>query len=871
MKQTSLTIIIALLALFASCQTENQIDLLESPTIEQEADKVPAPEITATQDSLTPTKSLLEVDGEGVGTIYWTPADEINVFYGTTSTHYVSQNASNATTAVFRTTDIIGTTEGASENIWGLYPYNENATCTGTAVTTTLPSTQYGVPGTFDDDLFITLAHNTSTALTFYNVCGGIKFSLSRDDITQITFRGNNNEDIAGEISLNFVDGLPNITVISGQKEVTLTPKTGSTFVSGEYYYLILLPGALTSGFTMIFETEMHVGTFVYTAKPVTIRRSIFGTKEEIDTFASFGSKPVNLSENGTANSYIIPSTGTYKFAAVKGNSNIPVGDVKGVKVLWESFGDLNNIDVGDIINPEAYYIDGEIVFSTNETYREGNAVIAAFSDKECSEGNVLWSWHLWATPVNLDALCQVYNNNVGLLMDRNLGARNNDNNYQFGNQGLLYQWGRKDPFLSGWYSGSNNNTDILTEATSSTDWPSPVQRDAYSTIEYSIAHPMTFIKSSGDWMYDSEEYISSRWGIQKTIYDPCPPGYKVPELNTWIIAYGRNDDLYNFYSYYRGSSYSAGVIADSYVWYPAGYMRDGTTGDYMSFPNRENVYWASNPPTGSSEQPNYGPAMIMTSYDRLVYLKVSQAYGMRPKCNYKSVGAMIRCAKEDNLPIVLVETVELDKSSVQVAPGAQTSLSASVNPSNSNINTVRWESSNTSVATVSDDGTITGVAIGQAIVRAGSSFWRSSNLSYYSGTANCEVKVAPSEPCDSGCYGGWYIQAKAGQSISFDYSMGDGDSGNNNLTVYWMDKIIMNEGGYGDFSGSFSYTFTENYTGWFYMTWGWACELNNVSTTARVIGKGSQRDGWDYWFDDRWISAPSYSFEYRDRSLTIN
>lgn len=289
MKQTSLTITIAILALFASCQTENQIDLLESPTIEQEADKVPAPEITATQDSLTPTKSLLEVDGEGVGTIYWTPADEINVFYGTTSTHYVSQNASNATTAVFRTTDIIGTTEGVSENIWGLYPYNESATCTGTAVTTTLPSTQYGVPGTFDDDLFITLAHNTSTALTFYNVCGGIKFSLSRDDITSITFRGNNNEDIAGNIILNFVDGLPAVSVTSGVKAITLTPKEGSTFIVGEDYYIVLLPSTLSSGFNMTFTTlGGPIGTFNYSEKAVTIKRSVFGKKADIDTYAEF-------------------------------------------------------------------------------------------------------------------------------------------------------------------------------------------------------------------------------------------------------------------------------------------------------------------------------------------------------------------------------------------------------------------------------------------------------------------------------------------------------------------------------------------------------------------------------------------------------
>ena len=280
----------AAVLLLAACQSKEISITLEEVDEEQKIEAViPAPDITAVQEVGNNTKSTLEVDEDGIGTIYWTPADEINVFYGTTSTHYVSQNSVNATTAVFSTTDIIGINEGASENIWGLYPYNSSATCTGAAVTTTLPATQYGVAGTFDDDLYITLAHNNSTALAFYNVCGGIKFSLSRDDITSITFRGNNNEDIAGDISLNFVDGLPNVNITSGQKEISLTPKDGSTFVSGKSYYLVILPVTLSNGFTMKFTTSSsNVGIFNYSSAAVTIKRSIFGKKTNIDSYASF-------------------------------------------------------------------------------------------------------------------------------------------------------------------------------------------------------------------------------------------------------------------------------------------------------------------------------------------------------------------------------------------------------------------------------------------------------------------------------------------------------------------------------------------------------------------------------------------------------
>ena len=303
-------VIAAAVLLLAACQSKEISITLDDVNDEQNVEAgIPAPDITAIQEVQNNTKSTLEVDGLGVGTIYWTPADEINVFYGTTSTHYTSQNAVNATTAVFTTSDIIGISEGASENIWGLYPYNSSATCTGSAVTTTLPATQYGVPGTFDDDLYITLAHNNSTALTFYNVCGGIKFSLSRDDITSITFRGNNNEDIAGDISLAFSEGLPTVSVTSGEKEITITPKAEGPFASGEFYYIILRPVFLSNGFTMTFTaTDGTLGTFNYNTKAVTIKRSVFSKKEEIDSYATFIPYPKSAFYTSTDGNPITPA-----------------------------------------------------------------------------------------------------------------------------------------------------------------------------------------------------------------------------------------------------------------------------------------------------------------------------------------------------------------------------------------------------------------------------------------------------------------------------------------------------------------------------------------------------------------------------------
>lgn len=271
----------AVLAIAASCSVK-----------EMETGSVPAPQMFGYTEEDQPTKTAITVDGEGVGTIWWKPADNINVFFETASVRYYSTNQEDATTVVFETNAMIGSTESASTNKWGLYPYNSSATCDGSSVTTTIPAAQQCVPETFGNNLFPMIAHSATNELHFKNVCGGIKFSLSRDDIQSITFKGNNDENIVGKVQFS-LDGEENpvATVVAGEKTITLTPSTGSTFASGTNYYLVMLPTVLSQGFTMTFETEIEIGTFEYTAKSIEIKRSIFAKKADIDTYAIFEPK----------------------------------------------------------------------------------------------------------------------------------------------------------------------------------------------------------------------------------------------------------------------------------------------------------------------------------------------------------------------------------------------------------------------------------------------------------------------------------------------------------------------------------------------------------------------------------------------------
>ena len=257
---------------------------------QREVDLSGAPDIKAMVDTESETRTSLSVDESGAGTIYWNPADKIDVFFGTAKASYTSQNTSDAVTAMFQTTDSVSGIDISSDNIWGLYPANSSARCDGNSVTTVLSSTQKGIPNSFDDDLFLAIAHSSSTNLQFYNVCGGIRFNLAYDDIKKVTFSGNNGEDLAGDVSITFENGVPKATVVNGIKEITLTPKTGNTFTKGTDYYITLLPCTLSAGFTMTFTTtDGSVAMFNYSESSVTIKRSIFSKKGNIDVYASFG------------------------------------------------------------------------------------------------------------------------------------------------------------------------------------------------------------------------------------------------------------------------------------------------------------------------------------------------------------------------------------------------------------------------------------------------------------------------------------------------------------------------------------------------------------------------------------------------------
>ena len=150
--------------------------------------------------------------------------------------------------------------------------------------------------------------------------------------------------------------------------------------------------------------------------------------------------------------------------------------------------------------------------------------------------------------------------------MDRNLGATycpgqteslNSENIYA--GLGFYYQWGRKDPFFQPKvYNSATSQTQPAFQKDPNGKWElvSEVQRNTGQpeSIESSIRKPLVFFNVSQDinnWQNtytNANEQINDLWGyvgsidvsgssFAKTMYDPCPPGYRVMQHNVFKSA----------------------------------------------------------------------------------------------------------------------------------------------------------------------------------------------------------------------------------------------------------------------------------------------------------------------------------------------
>lgn len=352
----------------------------------------------------------------------------------------------------------------------------------------------------------------------------------------------------------------------------------------------------------------------------------------------------INLEQKSEpeSNSYIVrPNTPGIFIPVSRANQSmlgeqLSTDDVFTAELVWTDKKGSNGKGIADDSSIKSIGVEGTgaagyLVVEPGSA--QGNAVVAIKKG-----GKILWSWHIWVTDFAPSSTVA-----AGSFMDRNLGAIGNTAG-ALGTKGLLYQWGRKDPFPGSTtitYDEDPEEPTLYNElgivkiekeaVTVNNNFANSVAKPA--TFYYGTAHPF-------DW-YTKDGNATSRnnklWDDgKKTFYDPCPEGWRVPKNGAWdgLDAhnftwgnYGRTADSHG--GFYPAAGYRSGQQG----WVHSDYIYGGVflgVGDY-------GYYWSA---TDSGE--------FQQGYSYSLFFYPGNNGDVLPSTPYpRASGFSVRCVKE--------------------------------------------------------------------------------------------------------------------------------------------------------------------------------------------------------------------------------
>lgn len=638
--------------------------------------------VIGTQDDFTglKTRSMVgEVLDNGAIAMDWSVGDQIGVF-GTGTTSNACFTSTN--TYPIRETGFKGTCAVGEKPEYAYYPYNANAS-DKTAIPVCIPSVQNysGVASVAQYDF---KAANSFADLddgkyqfNMKQLASLLRLEINLNDIAALL--AEKAVETASE-SLKSItlssdvrmtgDFTCDLTKLEGSNALNFSGDAGQTLgltinfidkpaLSGTVVaYAVVAPGAQTGKTltcTMIVNDFLSVklsaqmlcdfeGGKYYT---LPLNASVFvnnGATVEDKTPAD--AEPV---AGQPSNCYMINAAKTYSFdATVIGNGDAGIIDgagfhttsagidPKSAKLMWEdSEGFISGVSL----------VKGKVNFTAEKNV--GNAMIAVFD----GAGTVLWSWHIWGVGdtmpedevVSSQATISA-NSTLKVkytVMDRTLGALSKTSYFT-----TLYQWGRKDPI-------PNSPVYFVDGQAAEIETTYPVHKPgstADATILTSIQHPECIIDDykgqAGDWLASDKTnkynllwgdnnttYVFNKskpaagkgWTNGKTIYDPCPSGYRVSSKFAWTGFCGsssgdtKNIDYIYFVKYENGYYFKKNSSDGVGIYFPMTGSRGCKTGSlwvgsgasaYNSL-NHDASYWASAP----SQNLGKGARMSISPY----------------------------------------------------------------------------------------------------------------------------------------------------------------------------------------------------------------------------------------------------------------
>lgn len=520
MKKSFIFSVLAIAAL-VSCSKEKAFQ----PESEPAAVQV----FTATREALVDNNSKAAFEGMS---LKWNEGDEIAIYDGTIASVFVATNVTEENVATFSLK--AGQTPLATEGVtYKAYYPAEIAVDADGSYCQKCPQQQKTENGPTPEGKKINYAPNiqtyvpmycesTTTELQFKNLTALVKISVTVPDgtnpaLSQIIAE-TNTKGIFGEYTISDNKMVVNSTVENGYGRIA-TKNTNAKFVSAVNTYYIALPEGEYNDFEFIAQDNSRQTQFL-SLKPSTTL-SLERNKVYTLTF-NVNDLRTDLSyARQTANCYPVAAAQKNMFRATKGNETSIIPDIASVGIVWRGQSASSTNLTNKVVKDDISYKNGYIYFES--TANQGNAVIGAYD----ASGKILWSWHIWVLSSDRPLTDVKLDNKT--FLDRNLGAlysgcyASGDYETAILAAGLLYQWGRKDPFGGKGAIQPEKSIVMLdkTNANCKTTTAGPV------SVQTTIENPTSFITAtSGHWASD----ITDTWGGDtKTIYDPCPYGYRVP------------------------------------------------------------------------------------------------------------------------------------------------------------------------------------------------------------------------------------------------------------------------------------------------------------------------------------------------------